>query len=942
MSSTITSTTVGVSLTLASQNPATIVTSAYVTNTTTQFNGDAVYGSALTSWNLSNYGTIKATGSRSDGVHFAAGGTVSNHGTIAGALAGISFVSAGSVTGAGLAVNNYGLLSGAVGIIDGGGSTDTIVNHGRISGTSGAGITLGSGTDRVDNFGTISGAGGTAVAFGSGAGTVVIELKAAFNGALGGFSSSDVIDFAHVTATSVYFAGGALTLLNQGTVVPGAVVAVTGTFSPSNLVLASDGNGGVDVGLAPPAPTIVGTYSTPILLSNPAINNSATVAPTGLVAPSYGDAIIGGAGVPGTVANLGRIIAASPSSVGISLGDGGLVANGTVGFAGGYISGSLAGVKIGGGSATITNSGTIRGGSGILIAAGSSATVSNAGTIAGTSGTAVSLAGGSNRLILAPGALFQGKADGGGGKSVVEVAPSLVGLGMAGGATGAADTAAAAIYVSLGSVTNFSALQVDPGAATEADGSLSFDTLVNQGQINLAAGDSLVIGTVAGAANPGTIDLKSGGSLHFTGAVAASQTVLFRPPGGTVALDHPEQFAGALTEFATTDLIDLPLGKASFQQYSGGVLNLTYGGALLALQLTTTAVTPQFQFTDDGQGGTDITVSDAAACFCRGTRVLCEQGEVAVEDLQVGERVVTLSGKLKPIVWIGMGRDLVTRANRLARPIIVRRDALAENVPHRDLYLTHGHALYLDSAIGGVLIPVENLINHRSIVWDERARVVEYYHVELADHDVLLAEGAPAESYYDAGNRAAFHNTRPGSVAGRARPTIAPVLDSGAIVERVWARLFDRAGGRTATATTGDPDLHLVVDGARLDPAAVENGVFAFALRAAPAETLLLRSRRVVPSLVGLSRSDHRTLGVAIRQIVLHHAGIATWFDDDQPQLREGGCYPPEDGFCWTDGEFALPARFYRQLAGPLALLVHTEPHFRLRYPIASRLAPAA
>jgi hypothetical protein len=81
-----------------------------------------------------------------------------------------------------------------------------------------------------------------------------------------------------------------------------------------------------------------------------------------------------------------------------------------------------------------------------------------------------------------------------------------------------------------------------------------------------------------------------------------------------------------------------------------------------------------------------------------------ERGEVPVEELALGDRVMTVSGAARPIVWIGVGRDLVTRRNGLARPIIVRRVALADDVPARDLFLTHGHALYLD----GVLIPVEN------------------------------------------------------------------------------------------------------------------------------------------------------------------------------------------------------------------------------------------
>ena len=90
--------------------------------------------------------------------------------------------------------------------------------------------------------------------------------------------------------------------------------------------------------------------------------------------------------------------------------------------------------------------------------------------------------------------------------------------------------------------------------------------------------------------------------------------------------------------------------------------------------------------------------------------------------------------------------------------MIVRKGALADNVPHRDLRITKGHSLYLD----GSLVPVEFLINHRSILWDEAARVIEYYHIELEDHEVVLANGAPAETYYDAGNRAQFHIVRPG------------------------------------------------------------------------------------------------------------------------------------------------------------------------------------
>jgi Hint domain len=343
--------------------------------------------------------------------------------------------------------------------------------------------------------------------------------------------------------------------------------------------------------------------------------------------------------------------------------------------------------------------------------------------------------------------------------------------------------------------------------------------------------------------------------------------------------------------------------------------------------------TGDFAISSDGQGGTDI----AVVCFCRGTLILTEAGEAPVEALRVGDRVRTLSGALKPVKWIGLGRDLVTRRNSLARPVIVRAGALADGVPRRDLYLTHGHALYL----GGVLIPVEHLVNHCSILWDESARVVEYYHIELEDHDVVFAEGAPAESYYDANNRAVFQNTREGSIGGMAKPTFAPVQTSGEAVEEIWAALCERAGGRIDAEMSDNPDLHLVVDGVRLDPASLADGVYTFTLTRSPVGALRLCSRRAVPSLLGLNRHEHRCLGVAIRQIVLHQPGVMTCFDYDAPVFAEGGCHLPEAGHCWTDGELALPAELLAHLRGTFTLLVHTSKQ-TMRYPIAAPVAQAA
>ena len=79
--------------------------------------------------------------------------------------------------------------------------------------------------------------------------------------------------------------------------------------------------------------------------------------------------------------------------------------------------------------------------------------------------------------------------------------------------------------------------------------------------------------------------------------------------------------------------------------------------------------------------------------------------------------------------------------------------AFDEGVPHRDLWLSPDHAVYVDD----VLIPIKRLINGTSIAQVPMDQVT-YYHIELPQHDVLLAEGMPAESYLDTGDRSRFAN----------------------------------------------------------------------------------------------------------------------------------------------------------------------------------------
>jgi hypothetical protein len=330
----------------------------------------------------------------------------------------------------------------------------------------------------------------------------------------------------------------------------------------------------------------------------------------------------------------------------------------------------------------------------------------------------------------------------------------------------------------------------------------------------------------------------------------------------------------------------------------------------------------------ENSGSGLVTIDLEPPCFLRGTHILTPAGDVPVETLRAGDLVTTVSGEDRPLRWIGFGRTLVTpRSRDRATPVVVLRHALSEFRPHHDLYITRGHSLYLE----GVLIPVEELINHRTIAWVDEARVVEYYHLELDSHDVVLAEGAAAESYREDGNSAQFQN-----VATRRpvqpMPPYAPVLHDHPTVRRVWRKLSDRAGPLDM-ALTGDPDLHLLADGVRLDAEQIEARVWRFRLPK-PVADLRIVSRSAIPSMLGIAQ-DQRRLGVALHGILLAQRGLRLEVGWDEESLGAGFHEPePAERHRWTDGEAVLP----RVLLLPLraGAIIELEVSCLLRYPVPS------
>jgi hypothetical protein len=144
-------------------------------------------------------------------------------------------------------------------------------------------------------------------------------------------------------------------------------------------------------------------------------------------------------------------------------------------------------------------------------------------------------------------------------------------------------------------------------------------------------------------------------------------------------------------------------------------------------------------------------------CFAVGTMIDTPDGQRAVEALEIGEMVLTLDGGSVPVKWIGR-QALHKRTTSFEKQLVcIRAGALGQSVPCADLTVTADHGMVID----GYVVNAAALVNGSTIDFVPMAELPDgftVYHIETEDHDVILANGAPSETFIDYRARSHFDN----------------------------------------------------------------------------------------------------------------------------------------------------------------------------------------
>ena len=279
-----------------------------------------------------------------------------------------------------------------------------------------------------------------------------------------------------------------------------------------------------------------------------------------------------------------------------------------------------------------------------------------------------------------------------------------------------------------------------------------------------------MVGLVGPTTATATEGLNGAGNVTVTGSVSNTDpgatvwlpggyTVLSAPGFGTLTItQNTASGEGGYTWSFVFDSDDPALDALD----SGESMDITFNVRVFDVSWTGTG-----DASTDGPYGVQVVdthqvtitiFGENEVCFARGTEIATPDGPRMIEDLQVGDPVLTHDNKIKHVKWLGYSEisDARRRGNDGLEPILIEKGAIEPNVPSRDLVVSPQHRVLLTGQVADALFDSECRLVAAKHLCDgqrirpcgERFEKLEYWHLMLDDHDVVIANGCPVESFY--------------------------------------------------------------------------------------------------------------------------------------------------------------------------------------------------
>lgn len=157
--------------------------------------------------------------------------------------------------------------------------------------------------------------------------------------------------------------------------------------------------------------------------------------------------------------------------------------------------------------------------------------------------------------------------------------------------------------------------------------------------------------------------------------------------------------------------------------------------------------------------GVNSTDPPPPVCLAAGSQVMTISGYCPVEDIRPGDLVQTLDGGHKQVVWVSGSVHEWPGSDATCKPVLIAAGALDGNLPVSDLQVSPQHHILFEGAlcqelfgIEQVLAPAKGLVELPGVRIMEGKRAVDYVHIMLESHEIIMAHGVATESFYPGPN----------------------------------------------------------------------------------------------------------------------------------------------------------------------------------------------